>query len=191
VLGFPIRTSADQGLVDGSPQLFAVTHVLHRFLAPRHPPLALISLERTSYLFEISLKMLVLALQFSRSHRTAERCTPNGAHSSTLWHEEETPSKRKRRRWPTTRRTKRGTESLRPLVVVATAHQCTNRCVSYRMEHVSIFGREALLRKEVIQPHLPVRLPCYDFTPITDPTFDGSFPYGLGHRLRVLPTFVV
>src|SRR6185295_2128855 len=26
-----------------------------------------------------------------------------------------------------------------------------------------------LLRKEVIQPHLPVRLPCYDFTPITDP----------------------
>ena len=48
-----------------------------------------------------------------------------------------------------------------------------------------------LLRKEVIQPHLPVRLPCYDFTPITDPTFDGSPPYGLGHRLRVLPTFVV
>jgi hypothetical protein len=31
----------------------------------------------------------------------------------------------------------------------------------------------------------------YDFTPITDPTFDGSLPKGLGHRLRVLPTFVV
>ena len=28
------------------------------------------------------------------------------------------------------------------------------------------------LRKEVIQPHLPIRLPCYDFTPITGPTFD-------------------
>jgi hypothetical protein len=50
---------------------------------------------------------------------------------------------------------------------------------------------EALLRKEVIQPHLPVRLPCYDFTPITDPTFDGSLSCELGHRLRVLPTFVV
>ena len=37
------------------------------------------------------------------------------------------------------------------------------------------YNEEALLRKEVIQPHLPVRLPCYDFTPITDPTFDGSF----------------
>jgi hypothetical protein len=36
--------------------------------------------------------------------------------------------------------------------------------------------REELPRKEVIQPHLPVRLPCYDFTPITGPTFDGSLP---------------
>ena len=32
-----------------------------------------------------------------------------------------------------------------------------------------------LLRKEVIQPHLPIRLPCYDFTPIITPT--------LGHAL--------
>src|SRR5262249_36570796 len=46
-------------------------------------------------------------------------------------------------------------------------------------------------RKEVIQPQLPLRLPCYDFTPIIDPTFDGSLPCGLGHRLRVLPTFVM
>jgi hypothetical protein len=53
-----------------------------------------------------------------------------------------------------------------------------------------LFGREVLLRKEVIQPHLPVRLPCYDFVPIASPTFDGSLPHGLGHRLRVLPTFV-
>ena len=37
-----------------------------------------------------------------------------------------------------------------------------------------------LLRKEVIQPHLPVRLPCYDFVPIASPTFDGSLPQGVG-----------
>jgi hypothetical protein len=49
---------------------------------------------------------------------------------------------------------------------------------------------EMLLRKEVIQPHLPVRLPCYDFVPIASPTFDHSLPEGLGHGLRVLPTFV-
>ena len=30
-----------------------------------------------------------------------------------------------------------------------------------------------LLRKEVIQPHLPIRLPCYDFTPVIDLTFDS------------------
>ena len=32
----------------------------------------------------------------------------------------------------------------------------------------------ALLRKEVIQPHLPVRLPCYDFVPIAGSALDGS-----------------
>ena len=31
-----------------------------------------------------------------------------------------------------------------------------------------------LHRKEVIQPHLPIRLPCYDFTPVTGPTFGSS-----------------
>ena len=30
-----------------------------------------------------------------------------------------------------------------------------------------------LLRKEVIQPHLPIRLPCYDFTPVIGLTFDS------------------
>ena len=59
------------------------------------------------------------------------------------------------------------------------------------MDAQSKTGRQLLLRKEVIQPHLPVRLPCYDFVPIAGPTFDGSLPKGLGHRLRVLPTFVV
>ena len=28
---------------------------------------------------------------------------------------------------------------------------------------------QAFSRKEVIQPHLPIRLPCYDFTPVTNP----------------------
>ena len=37
-------------------------------------------------------------------------------------------------------------------------------------------GAVKLLRKEVIQPHLPVRLPCYDFVPIASPTFDHSLP---------------
>ena len=32
---------------------------------------------------------------------------------------------------------------------------------------------DVLHRKEVIQPHLPIRLPCYDLTPIIEPTFDS------------------
>ena len=32
------------------------------------------------------------------------------------------------------------------------------------------------LRKEVIQPQVPLRLPCYDFTPVADPTVVGCFP---------------
>ena len=31
-----------------------------------------------------------------------------------------------------------------------------------------------LHRKEVIQPHLPIRLPCYDLTPIINPTFGSA-----------------
>ena len=34
----------------------------------------------------------------------------------------------------------------------------------------TIQASNCFLRKEVIQPHLPIRLPCYDFTPITNPT---------------------
>ena len=37
---------------------------------------------------------------------------------------------------------------------------------------------QKLLRKEVIQPHLPVRLPCYDLVLITDPPFAGSLHKG-------------
>ena len=36
-----------------------------------------------------------------------------------------------------------------------------------------------LLRKEVIQPQVPLRLPCYDFTPITDHTL-GACPLAVG-----------
>ena len=31
-----------------------------------------------------------------------------------------------------------------------------------------------LHRKEVIQPHLPIRLPCYDFTPVIGLTLDNA-----------------
>ena len=86
----------------------------------------------------------------------------------------------------------RGTESLSTSRLLTTVNtSAPTGSVSRLVARNGHDDGEILLRKEVIQPHLPVRLPCYDFTPITDPTFDGSPPYGLGHRLRVLPTFVV
>ena len=51
------------------------------------------------------------------------------------------------------------------------------------------FGQ--ILRKEVIQPQVPLRLPCYDFTPVAKPTVVACLPYGLAQRLRVNPTPMV
>jgi hypothetical protein len=36
-----------------------------------------------------------------------------------------------------------------------------------------------ILRKEVIQPQVPLRLPCYDFTPVAEPTVAGC-PLAVG-----------
>ena len=44
-----------------------------------------------------------------------------------------------------------------------------------------------LLRKEVIQPHLPIRLPCYDFTPVIDFALGNLFL----DQLRAPPTSMV
>ena len=42
------------------------------------------------------------------------------------------------------------------------------------VKHIAIFYF-FFLRKEVIQPHLPIRLPCYDFSPVIGPAFGSSF----------------
>ena len=55
----------------------------------------------------------------------------------------------------------------------------------YRRQDVVTFTTPL---KEVIQPHVLVRLPCYDFTPVIGLTLDGSLPCGLRYRFRVLPT---
>ena len=45
-----------------------------------------------------------------------------------------------------------------------------------------------LHRKEVIQPHLPIRLPCYDLTPIIEPTF-GHILLAVGSLTSGVPDF--
>ena len=56
---------------------------------------------------------------------------------------------------------------------------------SHTLGSFYFFGKKQILlekiitkilpRKEVIQPHLPVRLPCYDFTPVTNPALGRCF----------------
>ena len=71
---------------------------------------------------------------------------------------------------------------------------CDDRCQAgsggIDLKSLELYLR-VLPRKEVIQPHLPVRLPCYDFTPLTLHTFGASVPWGFGRRLRVQTTRVV
>jgi hypothetical protein len=160
-VGFPIRRSRDQRLVSTSPALIAAAHVLHRLLAPRHPPCALVLL--------IEKNTLCVAMEFSRCSgpKRPRENRPTGRSLKTQQRLSMSRSTfvlgelRAGRPKPSTGGT--------PTGVIA-----------------PIFPR-----KEVIQPQLPLRLPCYDFTPVTNPTFDGSLPCGLGHRLRVLPASVV
>ena len=42
------------------------------------------------------------------------------------------------------------------------------------LHHEDAGKRLGTRRKEVIQAHLPVHLPCYDFVPVTSTTFDGA-----------------
>ena len=52
-------------------------------------------------------------------------------------------------------------------------HRIFRSSLTCRFGYSLLYPR--LHRKEVIQPHLPIRLPCYDFTPVTGFTFGGSF----------------
>src|SRR5919197_591179 len=72
-VGFPIRRSRDQRLVSTSPALIAAAHVLHRLLAPRHPPCALV------LLIEKNTCIPLWSFQGARGHASAiEKNRPSG-----------------------------------------------------------------------------------------------------------------
>ena len=162
--GCPIRRSAGRRLFSASPRLIAAVHVLHRLLVPRHPPCAL------NILTEIHTTSLSLCrFQGTRKAMPRKQKEPRQTRARSFKTEQRCP-----------RGTRSGAHQTRSTCFPGSASNADPRCWS---PHVP--------RKEVIQPHLPVRLPCYDFTPITKPTFDGSLPCGLSHRLRVFLAFVV
>jgi hypothetical protein len=184
VPGFPIRTSSDPRSVDNSPRHIAASHVLHRLLMPRHPPCALTHLQtqktkektltKQEHPDHIRIKTPLLArcsqpLSTNQTpHPTTKRGDnnphkPAGAASG--------PNSVPAIMPPPTR--KPGTREML-LFVAPSPHPLQAR--TPHGSHPTECGMSfvVLLRKEVIQPHLPVRLPCYDFVPIADPTFDSS-----------------
>jgi hypothetical protein len=160
VPGFPIRVSAGQSLFSSSPRLIAAVHALHRLLVPRHPPCAL----------------TILTVIVDNCDAEASRSF-NGD-LSVVW-----PCKCS---FQGPARVHRGTPRVVSQNSAVRARLRTRRRRTPGLVDVLDAPRGSLdpaagslcelPRKEVIQPHLPVRLPCYDFTPITSPTFDGSLP---------------
>ena len=136
--------------VSGSPQLIAAVHVLLRLSSPRHPPRALIIL--------IDLPKHVH--ERDQRHRNAYVCSKSefDVHSSVL---------------SETRRAAMG----------ASARSLETRLPDEWLdESVASAPRDSaqqLPRKEVIQPQVPLRLPCYDFTPVMD-HFLGGCPLAVG-----------
>jgi hypothetical protein len=143
-------------LVSISPGLFAAAHVLHRLLAPRHPPCALVLLIRKN--------TCVAAMEFSRCTRDAPA-------------QPRTPREPADAGGPVSQNSTACGKQYDELDILlgeprhrTTLERGINGLGAYRSKSSGI------PRKEVIQPQLPLRLPCYDFTPIINPTFDGCLP---------------
>ncbi len=185
--GFPIRKSSDLSSVDSSPRLIAASYVLHRLLVPRHPPNALQHLQNKDA--RVHCAVLKQHTHSNPNPTPAEATKPRGMNRRSerivffAWKE------RLFFQDPTVCR-------LHPTLIITKTPRTIGPCQRSTHELRSpTFGDisgsarsdpdstghslEMLLRKEVIQPHLPVRLPCYDFVPIADPTFDGSLPQGV------------
>jgi hypothetical protein len=168
-VGFPIRESADHRLFSASPWLIAAVHALHRLLVPRHPPCALPILtvitrtrngpersRRSRARGDTRLLAMLCSFQGPRRGRTpglGVRSLKTQQHAALA--------------------VRRAPPGPVDVSVATRAAPARNAPAAERPLQSWSFPR-----KEVIQPHLPVRLPCYDFTPVTSPTFDGSLPEG-------------
>jgi hypothetical protein len=155
--GFPHSGTSGSTPTCGSPKLFAAYHALLRLSVPRHPPCALLSLDRIRSLA-------------ARVRRRGYPGPPN-LQQHTYW--------------------------CSLLTSYPTHHPCCQlptriSGVRYGRSTCEDFppprGPTRRSRKEVIQPQVPLRLPCYDFAPVIELAFDRSVPCGFGHGLRALPT---
>src|SRR5918992_1349262 len=163
VPGYPIRKPPDHSLVAGSPRNIADSHVLHRTLMPRHPPCALNNLRTPKQ----------TTTEDTRVHYTKLKKQPPQPPTPTRRRKKAEPRKQphQKKGGPVSS----GPNSAPKQKPAPQTHPPTpnpKKRGHQRVRRVLIH-----LRKEVIQPHLPVRLPCYDFVLIASPTFDHSPPH--------------
>ena len=221
-MGFPIRTSTDRSLLGSSPWLFAASHVLHRLLAPEHPPCTLCSLATISLPLahhrgdERVRSVLVTHFQVSHSALSADRdLTPpreaTQSASRSIIHSfiratGRVPSRREARscHYSDVRELIRGLPGARfrrhwfwlsPRIdearpVEAGHARRGSRCCRYVKGTCEVVcSRRSdsrhrrkvrvvldIPRKEVIQPQVLLRLPCYDLVPVTRLTVVASLP---------------
>ena len=170
-----------------SPKLIAAYHVLHRLSVPRHPSCALSNLTTKKYHFRRSCHSVCILIV---THGTATRQTPGTMPRKApandpdrtvrfLFPVQFSKSKRHPRKDSVVRSS---TPSWALQTLNSVMHELPPVAPPKRGALVSHLRRSEglLLRKEVIQPQVPLRLPCYDFIPVTGHTFGTSLPCGLG-----------
>ena len=218
--GLPHSEIHGSKLTRSSPRLIAACHVLHRLLTPRHPPDALLLLERSAVTSRTGPASMhpqscghVTVSSIGSDARPLSSHYIRRSHLFTLSKElvfQPAPQGRWNIRIgkpiPTASICRRAGRNHIASYVAKTVVRavfrkvvgpgglepptsrlsgvCSNQ-LSYRpAQHPDKSrlrlrrGRDAgtaviVLRKEVIQPQVPLRLPCYDFTPVADLTVDG------------------
>jgi hypothetical protein len=195
--GFPHSEIYGSTLICSYPKLIAACHVLHRLSTPRHPPSTLTSLTRKPVLVKMPLRITLILLSKNvlespdyhwwrrpGSNRRPSPCKGDALPAELLPLFKILPDLflvlvgLARVELATSRLSgvRSNQLSYRPLYMKQRARTAArergstwslDRFVRLRTDHCS-------LRKEVIQPHLPIRLPCYDLAPVTGFTFGGS-----------------
>jgi hypothetical protein len=169
-----------------SPWLIAAYHGLHRLCVPRHPPHAFARLT-TNVVSSRARAIYVITSETARAacKRVVRTCDPKTPRPpaplpflvliriprSLL----PTVVKQRSNRRSTTE------PEIAQRVGRATSEDFPRQC---RLSPTPPLTRHS--GKEVIQPQVPLRLPCYDFAPVTTLAFGGLAPCGFRHRLRAL-----
>jgi hypothetical protein len=148
---------------------------------PSSPPCAQASstcLRSLDYIIDIASRARAIFLRVTISNRNCVFVSQDRIHKSAIYHLPLSNSADAQRRGLRPRRRRHNRDG----------KGCLRRC-DLRLRFSAYARAHGLLTesvKEVIQPQVPLRLPCYDFAPVTALAFGGLAPCGFRHRLRAL-----